>query len=256
MREMYNAISKRADKLTAQLKDKEEKLEHAIQMEEQLKEMSGLSRLHLTSKEWHKENSQHAHHFWGLGSYSKTVTYITKVWWPEIEPKVISSDDYFSECEEVLICLIRIHRDYHVKTLGSIWGHKGEGWATRLFRKWMPKLGKMGLHMSILDRDFMLDYVSAEYAKEHGLPHSSFPEFEGKVKSYAEVFLPEKYKKKGYERVGAIVDGKVFMTDTIRINYALSRLMYSEKVDHSSGLVITWTSPMGLCFEHTGLYFA
>jgi hypothetical protein len=120
----------------------------------------------------------------------------------------------------------------------------------------MPQIGKMGLYMSVLDRDFMMDYVSVDVAREKHLPHSSLPDAEGQLKSYAEASLPKIYKDKHYERVGAIVDGKVFMTDTIRVNSALSRMMYAEKVDNSGGLVVTWTSPMGLCFEHTGLYFA
>mmetsp|Transcript_23203 Transcript_23203/g.66979 ORF Transcript_23203/g.66979 Transcript_23203/m.66979 type:complete len:158 (+) Transcript_23203:1596-2069(+) len=126
------------------------------------------------------------------------------------------------------------------------------------FQKWMPKLGRVGLFMSILDRDFMLDYVSVEDSREKALPHSEISVPKDEIKNYAERSLPKEYEVKGpkYQRVGAIVDGKVFMTDNIKVNSALSRLMYSDKVDSSGGLVMTWSSPMGLVFEHTGLYFA
>ena len=168
------------------------------------------------------------------------------------------SGQTLTEYEEVLVCLMRSHRAYDVKTLGSIWRRTSEGWATRIFQKWMPKLGRIGLFMSILDRDFMLDYVSVEVAREKNLPHSQISVPDGEIKNYAEKSLQKEYEEKGekYQRVGAIVDGKVFMTDNINVNSALNRLMYSDKTDNSGGLVMTWSSPMGLVFEHTGLYFA
>ena len=153
------------------------------------------------------------------------------------------SGQTLTEYEEVLVCLMRSHRAYDVKTLGSIWGRTSEGWATRIFQKWMPKLGRIGLFMSILDRDFMLDYVSVEVAREKNLPHSQISVPDGEIKNYAEKSLPKEYEEKGekYQRVGAIVDGKVFMTDNINVNSALNRLMYSDKTDNSGGLVMTWS---------------
>lgn len=258
--QMLSMANKRADRLAAELKDKEKKLARALEMEHELEKMGGLTRKNATCPKWHERHPSYAKHFWGLGSYDHTKNYISKVWWPDIKADVGGGTSPLTEFEEVLICLMRIHRAYHVKTLGSIWGYKSEGWATKIFQKWMPRLGTVGLHMSILDRDFMLDYISADVARRNNLPHSSFIATEGGeaagIPSYAKASLPKVYREKGYERVGAIVDGKVFMTDTVRINSSLSRLLYADKVDNSGGLVVTWSSPIGLVFEHTGLYFA
>ena len=46
------------------------------------------------------------------------------------------------------------------------------------------------------------------------------------------------------------------MTDTVRVSSAASRMLYADKIDNSGGLVMTWSTPTGLVFEHTGLYFA
>lgn len=149
---------------------------------------------------------------------------------------------------------MRIHRNYDGETLVKYWGKQDPSTLTKVFQKWMPRIGRIGLHLSILDLDFNLDYLSAEDAEKHGVDHSSF--HAASPSSYIEAAVPEEYKKRGYENVGALVDGKVFMTDTVRINSALDRLLYADKVDNSGGLVMTWSAPTGLIFEHTGLYFA
>jgi hypothetical protein len=119
----------------------------------------------------------------------------------------------------------------------------------------MPRLGKIGLFMSILDLDFMLDYIPEDVALSKNIPHSSTSDA-SQFTSYIKATVPKVLVEKGLERVGAIVDGKVFMTDTVRVCTAINRLMYSDKVDNSGGLLMTWSAPTGLVFEHTGLYFA
>ena len=36
----------------------------------------------------------------------------------------------------------------------------------------------------------------------------------------------------------------------------VKRLQHSDKVDHSAVRGLTWTTPCGINFEHTALYFA
>ena len=50
------------------------------------------------------------------------------------------------------------------------------------------------------------------------------------------------------------VSPKDFVTDTVRKNPALTRALWSDKVKSSGGRIITWALPIGLVFEHTGLY--
>jgi hypothetical protein len=115
--------------------------------------------------------------------------------------------------------------------------HAGHSFVADIMKKWMPKLKRLGLHMSILDLDFTMDYVSEEYAREHQLPHYNI---EGSPrdehKNYMEATLPQEYIDAGYSDVGALVDGMVIRTDTVRTDPVIKRLLYNVKVDDSGGL--------------------
>jgi hypothetical protein len=49
-------------------------------------------------------------------------------------------------------------------------------------------------------------------------------------------------------------DGKGFVTETIYVNPSITRALFSDKVKSSGARLITWVLPIGLVFEHTGLY--
>ena len=254
-RELLKGVSHTADKLTIQLAEKIEQLEQCMEREKEIEDFGGLSRKNVTNRTWHDKHEKMGRHLWGLGTYSQTICYITKVWFPDVVEESRSGADRFTELEEVLICIMKVHRDYTVTTLGSIWHRDGNSWFPRIAHKWMPRLGKIGLYMSILDLSFMLDYIPADLACSHGVPHSSTSP-QPQHTSYSNATVPRNFRDRGHERIGAIVDGKVFMTDTVRVCTALDRLMYNEKVDNSGALLMTWSAPTGLVFEHTGLYFA
>ena len=63
--------------------------------------------------------------------------------------------------------------------------------------------------------------------------------------------IPDVFMELGLGKVGAMPDGKDFATDTTRMNSAMSKAVYSDKIHHSGARCITWTTPAGLCFEHT-----
>ena len=126
---------------------------------------------------------------------------------------------------------------------------------TDIMKKWGPRFSELGLFMSILDLDFTMDYVSAEYAQEHGLPHYSLNDSpKDNYKSYIDASLPQEYIDSGYPDCGALVDGMVIQTDTVQAVPAVTRMGYNDKVDNNGCLIMSWTTPTGLCFEHTGLY--
>ena len=56
--------------------------------------------------------------------------------------------------------------------------------------------------------------------------------------------------------VACLVDGKDMVSDTIRANSHASRHQWSSKMNSSSFRVITWSTPTGLAFEYTDVYFA
>ena len=68
-----------------------------------------------------------------------------------------------------------------------------------------------------------------------------------------EASLPQEYVDAGYPDCGALVDRMVIPTE-VRVMPAVTRMGYNDKVDNNGCLVMSWTTPTGLCFEHTGLY--
>jgi len=145
-RNVLSMAKKKNDYLAAQVRTQEKKLMRSLQIEEELAKVrsrGGLSRRNLTCRKWHDKNSHYARHFFGLGeNYSHVETYVTEVWFPEVEPVGGTGNANLTEFEEVLVCLMRSHRAYDVKTLGSIWGRTSEGWATRIFRSGCQNLGE------------------------------------------------------------------------------------------------------------------
>lgn len=74
--------------------------------------------------------------------------------------------------------------------------------------------------------------------------------------AYLRHSLPKTFVGSGLEKVLAIADGKDYMCETDRSHTAITRAMHSAKVHHSAFGCITWSTPSGLTFEHTHLYFA
>ena len=72
--------------------------------------------------------------------------------------------------------------------------------------------------------------------------------------NYIDFAIPQEYIEAGMADTGVLKDGKDFVTDTIRVNPALTRALFSDKVKSSGARVITWALPTGLVIEHTGLF--
>ena len=116
---------------------------------------------------------------------------------------------------------------YPLETLGYMWG-RVPGGISGYLSEWVPMWGEAGEDLSILE-------VSEEYLKAS---------------------LPADYTSSGLGNICALPDGKDFMIHTPRSNTVLTRASYSDKVHHSAVRCISWTTPGGLAFEHTNLFFA
>ena len=68
--------------------------------------------------------------------------------------------------------------------------------------------------------------------------------------------MPENFKLLGLEKVGALVDGKVYMTHENRVHNGIKRAMWSDKVHHGGVLEHSWILPCGLNVEHTPIFCA
>lgn len=248
------------------LESEVERLSHELKMQRSIEERDGMDRFNLSSTDWHKRHSeslqskQHlsaAHHLFGLWDFESCIEYIHIFWDVKYEVGRCQADN-LTQFEEVLVTLMKIQRNYEDSTIRLMFGRKGHSFVTDITKKWFPKLGRTGLDVSILDLEYTMDFVTEEQARGKGLPHYNIQSAEerGLHKNYTSASIPKPYIDLGYADVTALIDGKVVRTDTVRTNFAINQMMFNEKVSDSGGLIMSWTTPTGMCFEHTGLYLA
>lgn len=71
---------------------------------------------------------------------------------------------------------------------------------------------------------------------------------------FLEATCPQQYKDEGLEKCCGVPDGKDFKIYTTRKNTLFTRASYSDKVHASAVRCISWSTPMGLSYEHTDLF--
>jgi hypothetical protein len=189
----------------------------------------GLNRLNITSDAWHALNPKAANHLFGFKNWHETVVHMRN-FWPDVKRPDSASlrpETHMTEYEKLLITKMRFQRAMEEQMLALIWGRTQQS-INLYVQECSPKWGQMGRFLSILDLNE--EYLDAE--------------------------IPEVFKELGLGKVGAMPDGKDFATDTPRGDSTMSKASYSDKIHHSGARCITWTTPAGLCFEHTILYMA
>lgn len=219
-------------------------------------EVSGINRTTISSVEWHRKNPDMCRFLFGvMDDFGQLQTLLTQGFFPDVEVATGSGDDAVTQFEKILLCLVRMRRRFELKTLGALIGrHKSQ--VSRYMDEWLPELGRVGRYCSRLDMDKLHDYVSAEDAALLEVPHSS-NQPAPKHRFFYQDALPLEFSvEEGMDFIAALKDGKDFMTDTTRTNSALTRQMWSDKIHNSGARCITWITPSGLVFEHTGLFLA
>ena len=192
----------------------------------------GLCRYNLCSPDWHSANPGAAKELFGFHTWEETQYHIW-AFWPNLrapDRTVGRSYDPASKLTPFEMCLVtkmRIHRSFTYESLAVMW-EKTKSAISKHIRKWAPQWGEVGEMMSIL-------HVSPEY-----LRHS----------------LPRNFRGSGLEKVMGLADGKDYLCETDRSHSAVSRAMQSNKMHASAFRCITWSTPSGLTFEHTDLFFA
>ena len=158
-----------------------------------------------------------------------------------------------SDFAKFLLTIMRARRDYDITTLAIIIG-RDTGRVSRYFDQWIPMLGKVGSYLSILDMDLTADFMtSAECKQEEILHYKNHPD---KYKNFFDACIPNKFVNVGIDLIGSLLYGKDFLTDTTRLNSALTRSQWSNKTEHISGRLLCWITSLGLNFEHTPMYLA
>ena len=204
----------------------------------------GLTRQNICSREWHEKNPTASKDLFGFKNYPEMLEYITCFWPKYFDRTTLLADGNLSEGEDVfsprrldgdpitvlekcLIAKMRMHRKVTINNLSFIWVKSRQSIGTYIY-EWVPKWGYMGLQLSLLD----------------------IPPF------FLEKAMPDEFKKAGMSKCGALVDGKVIMSNECRQHSAIKRAAWSDKVHHAGFLFHAWIIPCGLNFEHTGLYLA
>lgn len=71
---------------------------------------------------------------------------------------------------------------------------------------------------------------------------------------YLNAERPQMFSDANQREVAVLVDGKDFMINDPKKNSAIKQATWSDKVHHSAGRLITWSTPAGLIVEVTPFY--
>mmetsp|Transcript_3030 Transcript_3030/g.3354 ORF Transcript_3030/g.3354 Transcript_3030/m.3354 type:complete len:153 (-) Transcript_3030:239-697(-) len=93
----------------------------------------------------------------------------------------------------------------------------------------MPIFGEVGEHLSILP------FIDKETIDEHE---------------------PQSYINLELRKIGLVVDGKDWYTETVLQNRTISTVQQGNKLGKSSIRILTWSMAFGLNVEHTKGFFA
>ena len=139
--------------------------------------------------------------------------------------KLPKRDEHVSKFETYLMGYMRIHLGMTVTQISYIWDRDGRHTGRRI-KDAVKDIGGAGKDLSILD-------ITPKFLEET---------------------CPQQYKDEGLEKCCGVPDGKDFMIYTSRKNTLFTRASYSDKMHASAVRCISWSTPMGLSYEHTDLF--
>lgn len=190
----------------------------------------GLSGLLLTSAQWHKDNPDACKKYFQFPTFDELKAYLGAFWPADFGDTVAEAKRFASSLpkqkltkfERCLITMMRLNgsgeRLYDLKI---VWG-RSERAISKAIKSWLPKFGKIGNMLSILD------------IPEHYLTKA----------------CPQPFKDAKMVKIAGLVDGKVIMTAESRQESTLKKNMYSDKVGHGGMSVLQYGAPNGLIFAH------
>ena len=149
--------------------------------------------------------------------YSNAVSYDKKKRVIHFEP--------FTEFEELMIAKMFFHTGWKRQKIGVIVNQTDRRRIGEFITKWAPRWGKVGQYLSMLDIDE--DYLTHE--------------------------CPIQYVKEGMLRTAVLLDGKDYLTDTLRSDKTHARTQQSHKSGAAAAREMCCSTPMGLTFLYTRL---
>jgi len=134
-----------------------------------------------------------------------------------------------SQFKQCLMALFFIEHQCSLQLIAQIYGYKDHSQISRIINAWVPEWGDLGEDLSILP------FITADVIDE---------------------LEPQSYIDLDLRKVGAIIDGKDFYTETVRKDRVISVAQQGNKLHKSSFRILTWSLPCGLSFEHTDAFLA
>jgi len=133
------------------------------------------------------------------------------------------------EFEQILLTLLWTNTLWNGDVIGVLFGIKSTTTVSNYIKKWMHLLGECG--------DMLSSFLPF-------MDESSF-----------EALEPESYIDMDLRKIGALVDGKDFLSETVRSDRVLNCALASNKMHHSAFRLLTWSLPCGAVIARTPALF-
>jgi len=215
-------------------------VDNQISMVQQLKLLSadggGLNRISMTTRKVFEKNPNLCKSLFGFSDFDFCIDFIESAFAIKfIEPRTVGvtgGGKYggLNEVEQVLLTLLWTNTFWNRAIVGFLFGIKSKDTVSKYVNRWMPLLGECG--------DMMSSFLP--YLDEAAL----------------DALEPQSYIDMDLRKIGLIVDGKDFLTETVRSDRVLNCALASNKMHHSCFRVLTWSLPCGAVVERTPAFFA
>lgn len=185
----------------------------------------GLQRVTILTDSWHALNPSYSNHIFGFKTFDEYKLYCS-ILFPDLAFEAATKHtDNITEWEKCTMTIMRYRRKMSHQILGAIWNRRRTV-IGKYILAWSQRWGRAA--ESLIDLDLTTEYLNEE--------------------------RPKIFTDAGQECVAVLVDGKDFMINDPKKNSAIKRACWSDKVHHSAGRLITWSTPAGLIVEVTPLF--
>lgn len=213
---MLEALKAAADTLSSEREASETVVEKDLI--EKSDNLVGLQRMTILTEAYHSSNPSLCNH----RTFVEYRLYCT-VLFPDLTLVSAATNlDSITEWEKCSMTLMKFRRRMSNQVLAAIW-NRGRTVIGKYVIEWSVRWGRADENM--IDLDLSAEYLNSE--------------------------RPQIFSDADQKDVAVLVDGKDFMINDPKKNSAIKRATWSDKVHHSAGRLITWSTPAGLIVEVT-----
>lgn len=198
--------------------------------------VTGCTRFSMSSAAYFKANKRACKELYGFKDFEFLTGFIVKVLGVPCElPKTLkatggkNAENSLSDFEKVLLTMFFCQTNMNYDMIGAMFGLHSRKTVGEIIDKWMPILGEAGDQLSTFTH-----YLDDEALDE---------------------LLPKWYRELELNDVCAVIDGKDFMSETVRVDRVLNCAQSSNKVNHSAFRLLTWSLPCGAVIMRTPGFF-